>query len=342
MAGGSGSRDLGDLLERLKVGSGRSYESIARRTNLSRSTVHRYCTGSSVPKEFGVLERIALVCGADRQDLVQLHRLWLCATTSDEPTSAPVVAEAEPVPPAPVPARSGRRLQVLGAVALAAILIMAAASGDSGSGVSPAPGQQRISGPAWLLPPAPVPSTLFGVTINSGSGAMPAFKVGAVRFWDSGTRWSEVQRQPGEFDWSALERQVSGAERLGVPPLFVFGGTPRWASPTGPAGPYPDGTAAPPDNLADWDLFVRTLVERYRGRIEAYELWVLANDRRFYAGSVENLVEMTRRASALIRSIDPKATVVCPGMGQLWGPRVSRSCSGSPSWAGTRTAMWPG
>lgn len=160
---------------------------------------------------------------------------------------------------------------------------------------------------------------MFGVTINSGMGLMPTFRVGAVRLWDSGSRWSEVQAQRNEFEWSVLDRNVNAAANSGLPVLFVFGGTPRWASPHGPVGPYPDGsTPAPPDNLADWDDYVHTLVQRYRGRIEAYELWVLANDPRFYAGSVETLVDMTRRASQIIRSADPRATVVCPGMGELW------------------------
>lgn len=177
--------------------------------------------------------------------------------------------------------------------------------------------RQSIEGPAWSLPATRVESELFGVTINSATGAMPAFRVGAVRFWDGGTRWSETERQRGEFDWTTLDRLVGGAEKAGLPPLFVFGSTPRWASPDGQAGPYPDGTSAPPTDLADWDLFVRAVAERYRGRIEAYELWVLANDRRFYTGSVEILVEMTRRASRIIRATDPSAAVVCPGMGRL-------------------------
>jgi len=44
----------------------------------------------------------------------------------------------------------------------------------------------------------------------------------------------------------------------------------------------------------------------------------LGNDARFYNGSVETLTEMTRRASEIIRAADPKAAVVCPGMGRLW------------------------
>ncbi|MEV6981543.1 beta-galactosidase [Sphaerisporangium sp. NPDC051017] len=185
----------------------------------------------------------------------------------------------------------------------------------------PAAQPQWITGPAWTRPPAPVPRTLFGVTMNSSTGTMPAFRVGAVRLWDSETRWAQIQPERGEYDWSVLDRLATGAHHAGLPVLFVLGGTPAWASPGGPAAPYPDGSkAAPPDDLADWDAFVRALVGRYRGRIAAYELWVLGNDRRFYAGTVETLVEMTRRASMIIRKADPKATVVCPGMGQLWTP----------------------
>ncbi|WP_283136893.1 helix-turn-helix domain-containing protein [Rhizohabitans arisaemae] len=178
---------------------------------------------------------------------------------------------------------------------------------------------QWVNGPSWTLPEAPVPRTLFGVTLNSATGAMPTFRVGAVRLWDSGTRWAEIQPERGAFDWSVLDRQIDGAEKAGLPVLFVMGGTPAWASPAGPLGPYPDGSrAAPPDNLNDWDAFVRAVAKRYRGRVQAYELWVLANDRRFYAGTMESLVEMTRRASRIIRAADPEATLVCPGMGQLW------------------------
>lgn len=320
-------RELGDQLERLKVASGRSYESIGQKTHLSKSAVHRYCTGASVPREFGVVERIALVCGASRDEMVVVHRLWLRATADDgqEVVPSPPVPPSVPVPsvgpePGGVDRRPGRfgliAVNVTMAVFLVAALVSSAAPPNPVTAAQPP--RQWISGPAWTLPPAPVPSTLFGVTINSATGAMPGFRVGAVRFWDGGTRWSEIQRERGEFDWSVLDRLVAGAEQAGVPPLFVFGNTPKWANPDGPAGPYPDGTPAPPTDLADWDRLVQAVVDRYRGRIEAYELWVLANDPKFYAGSVETLVEMTRRASEIVRSGDPEATVVCPGMGQLW------------------------
>ncbi|WP_240439333.1 helix-turn-helix domain-containing protein [Streptomyces europaeiscabiei] len=263
-------------------------------------------------------------------------------TGPGSPTAGPPASMPPPAPPAPpapraprarpaptarptdgAPRHRRRSLLFVFSAALVTLLVAVTATSSSPAlrGASSRKSEQWIPGPAWVSAPAQVRSTLFGVTINSTTGTMPSFRTGAVRLWDSDTRWSNIQPQRGEFDWTVLDRLVGGAERAGLPALFVMGGTPRWASPDGPVGPYADGSrAAPPDRLADWDAFVRALVHRYQGRIEAYELWVLANDSRFYNGSVETLVEMVRRASRTIRAADPKATVVCPGMGRLWEP----------------------
>lgn len=164
-----------------------------------------------------------------------------------------------------------------------------------------------------------MPAPLFGVTMNSSTGTMPAFHVGAVRLWDSETRWSQLEPQRSSFDWAALDRLVGGANRAALPVLFTFGGTPSWASPDGPKTAYDDGSrASPPDDLADWDTYVQAVAARYRGRIEAYELWNLAPSPKFFTGSPRTLADMTKRASRIIKRADPQATVVCPGIGELW------------------------
>ncbi|MGC5011979.1 helix-turn-helix domain-containing protein [Streptosporangium sp. DT93] len=358
--GGAPAEDLAELLAELKRRSGRSYEALARRTGMSRSTVHRYCRGEIVPDSYGTLERVARACGASRAELEELYRRWTRAIASPEhaagtpglvpsrPPADPDGIEATGNTPAPdrqvagpgprgqevaggtpEPSASGvipwrsrsfdvRHTTFLGVgLVILCVFVLTASSSPAPrpSGRTP----QWVSGPSWTLPEAAVPRTLFGVTLNTGTGAMPTFRVGAVRLWDGGTRWAEIQPERGTFDWSVLDRHVGGAEKAGLPVLFVVGGTPPWASPAGPLAPYPDGTrAAPPDDLNDWDVFLSALVKRYTGRIQAYELWVLGNDRRFYAGSMETLVEMTRRAAGIIRAADPEATLVCPGMGQLW------------------------
>ncbi|WP_329791510.1 hypothetical protein V1227_06225 [Lentzea sp. DG1S-22] len=180
------------------------------------------------------------------------------------------------------------------------------------------PARQQVAGPSWQRE-RPLTPSLFGVTASSSSGVMPSFRVGSLRFWDSGTRWARLQPRRDAYDWTVLDRLVAGARKADLPATLVFGGTPAWAAPAGPKAPYGDGSrSAPPDDLAVWERFVSTLAARYQGRIDAYEVWVHANDQRYFSGSTETLVEMTRLAGRAIRAVDPRAAVVCPSIARLW------------------------
>ncbi|GGT36528.1 transcriptional regulator [Streptomyces kurssanovii] len=69
------ARKLSELRER----SGRTYGSLARRVGVGASTLHRYCSGRTVPMEFAPVERLARLCGCQGEELVGLHRLWVLA-----------------------------------------------------------------------------------------------------------------------------------------------------------------------------------------------------------------------------------------------------------------------
>ncbi len=319
---GSGdARELAAVLARLKQRSGLSYQELARRTFTSGSTLHRYCRGKIVPGDFGIIARIAEECAAEPDDLALLVRHWQAITRPAPPVDSPEPA----TPPRPefAPRKGSRRTRLRRVVcALVAVLVGTAAGVPEPIPDATAALDPEVSAvPDWTQAPATVPATTFGVTMNSDTGAMPSFHVGALRFWDSETRWAQLEPRRGEFDWSTLDRLLDGAERAGLPSMFVFGGTPGWAAPQARRAAYPDGSrAAPPDDLADWDRFVRSLVGHARGRIDAYEVWVMANHPHHYNGSAETLVEMTRRASRIIREIAPEATVVCPSVTGLWEP----------------------
>ncbi|MFD5247594.1 helix-turn-helix domain-containing protein [Amycolatopsis sp. NPDC058340] len=316
MAGGEHGRALAELLEGLKRRSGHSYERIGAKAHLSRSTVHRYCSGVSVPAAFGPLERIATVCEAERDELSKLFRLWERADAARGGVAS--------APPAPCPVPEPRRRNRVGWWPLLASLVMVTVAGASAVPAAE-PVAPALHAPMWTEFPSSVDSAFFGVTANSETGLMPTFGVGAVRLWDSETRWQNLEPDRGRPVWSTLDRLVDGANRARLPVLYVFGGTPGWAAPGGPPSAYPDGSrAAPPDDLADWDAFVGKVVERYRGRIESYELWDMANHPKYFTGPVERLVEMVRRASRIIKAGDPGATVVCPSMGHLADPAYRR------------------
>ncbi|MFH9765245.1 helix-turn-helix domain-containing protein [Streptomyces microflavus] len=76
---GSAREALAERLRELREGSGRTYASLARRIGVSGSTLHRYCTGQTVPAEFAPVERLARLCGRSGEEREALHRLWLRA-----------------------------------------------------------------------------------------------------------------------------------------------------------------------------------------------------------------------------------------------------------------------
>ncbi|MFJ4440124.1 helix-turn-helix domain-containing protein [Streptomyces sp. NPDC088923] len=107
MASGAESEAFAARLKELKERSGLSYGQLAKRLHLSTSTLHRYCNGDALPAEFTPADRLARLCGADRAELMDLHRRWLLADAAraaakeqqeavrSEPTPS---AQAEPEP----------------------------------------------------------------------------------------------------------------------------------------------------------------------------------------------------------------------------------------------------
>lgn len=77
--GARSTEEFAALLRELKDRSGLSYGVLAKRLHMSTSTLHRYCNGTAVPHEYAPVERLARVCRATPQELVELHRRWILA-----------------------------------------------------------------------------------------------------------------------------------------------------------------------------------------------------------------------------------------------------------------------
>ncbi|MCP9987730.1 helix-turn-helix domain-containing protein [Streptomyces sudanensis] len=104
--------EFAGLVRALKARDGRSYEALGRRLSVSASTLHRYCSGATVPEEFAVVDRLALLCGADEEERRALEAAWTEAdrarrrAASPAPTPVPAVSaapEPNPEPSAPEP-----------------------------------------------------------------------------------------------------------------------------------------------------------------------------------------------------------------------------------------------
>ncbi|MGW1713809.1 helix-turn-helix domain-containing protein [Streptomyces sp. NPDC002156] len=72
-------------LRALKERASLSYEALAGKTGISGSSLHRYCSGSYVPQDYGSAHRFATACGASPEELRRLHRLWALADAARDP-----------------------------------------------------------------------------------------------------------------------------------------------------------------------------------------------------------------------------------------------------------------
>ncbi|MCQ0022816.1 helix-turn-helix domain-containing protein, partial [Streptomyces somaliensis DSM 40738] len=104
--------EFAGLVRALKARDGRSYEALGRRLSVSASTLHRYCSGATVPEEFAVVDRLALLCGADEEERRILEAAWTeadrtrrrTASLAPSPTPEPSAPGPNPEPASPGPA----------------------------------------------------------------------------------------------------------------------------------------------------------------------------------------------------------------------------------------------
>ena len=92
-----GGTDLADYLRGLKEGSGRSYEALARQLHVSRSALHRYCSGAGAVPTLSLVEQFARECGAKNAELAEARRRWLLAENERLNGTAPLGVPAQAV-----------------------------------------------------------------------------------------------------------------------------------------------------------------------------------------------------------------------------------------------------
>ncbi len=259
------AEEFAALLRELKDRSGRSYGVLAGKLHVSTSTLHRYCNGDAVPTEYAPVDRLARLCAATPDELMELHRRWIVAD------SARRRARAEgPVPEAAVPAamvrevpevpetvavaeegtpdelasrpRSPKRLRV--ALAVGAVIALAvptaviannaASEEGKGKGKSVAGADAPSSTPAPLSPsPSAAPS------VSASATASPSVTA-SVSAPPSGGRTSAPPAAAGgvplrvgisSYDWDEPcgSNYLLGQEPRTVPPLPSVQDRRNWA-----------------------------------------------------------------------------------------------------------------
>ncbi len=137
--------------------------------------------------------------------------------------------------------------------------------------------------------------------------------------------WREIEEVKGQWDWSSLDREMAHCERFGIVPVVLIVNIPAWVSPTGePAHDYPPKE----ENVEDFNHFITTLAERYKGRAKHYEFWNEQNgfgwhvdkvDGRFRYNRADEYIPWLYRCYKAIKAVDPEALVAMGGLDNAEG-----------------------
>ncbi len=114
----------------------------------------------------------------------------------------------------------------------------------------------------------------------------------------------------GIFDWAIADQVVQAVNDRGLKIIARVDFQPAWARADG-------ANNGPPDNYADYGDFLYAMAGRYRGRVQAYEIWNEPNLAREWGDQPPNAAEyvaLLRVAYRRIKEADPSAVVITAGL----------------------------
>jgi hypothetical protein len=179
------------------------------------------------------------------------------------------------------------------------------------------PGEAAFAPEAPGTTPPP-PSTSFVYGFNAllyGQGqpwqdrqrVLQLSKNAGVYWLRQQVRWTDLHDRSGAIYWGELDNIVNDASAAGVKLLLSIVKAPSWATPDGNNG-LPSR-----EHFGDFDFFMGQMAARYRGKVQAYEIWNEQNLAVENGGRVANAglyMDMLVGASQAIKASDPGAIVV--------------------------------
>jgi hypothetical protein len=164
-----------------------------------------------------------------------------------------------------------------------------------------------------------IPADLFGMHFHhlGGTTAWPEVPVAQWRLWDAYVAWPNLEPSKDRWRFQTLDAYIALASQHHIGLVLPLGLSPAWAS----ARPmekstYQPGAAAEPRDMEDWRTYVRTVARHCAGKVQAYEIWNEPNLKQFWSGTVDQMVQLTREAALIIRSVDPQTIIVSPAATQ--------------------------
>jgi hypothetical protein len=168
--------------------------------------------------------------------------------------------------------------------------------------------------PAGAASAAPtVPGPLFGQHVAGiAAGAPGGLSIGAIRIWDSGVSWRDLEPAQGQINLAPLRAAVANARAAGATEvMYTLGNTPRWAAsdPNSKLGLYGPGSNSHPARNSYYTDFLKAVAVGVPG-ITSFQIWNEVNLKDFYLGTPAQMAQLTKDARAALREVGSGAALV--------------------------------
>ncbi len=125
--------------------------------------------------------------------------------------------------------------------------------------------------------------------------------------------WRYVEKTEADtFEWQEPDRVIDAINKNGLGIVARIDNQPEWARAD---GIFP--ASGPPDKNQDFTDFLKKFTQRYKGKVQAYEIWNEPNLSREWgnaAPSAQAYTELLRVSYETIKKNDPEAIVISAGL----------------------------
>jgi len=180
--------------------------------------------------------------------------------------------------------------------------------------------------PRNKLPEGPLADYL-GISLIRDAGLVAACGIQWERLWNEHELlWYQVEPSPGAWDFRSADRTIEAARKRGIRLLATLGYGPAWAVERPKVTAENERLFSPsvgtwkPRDLQAWDRYVQKVAERYRGKIDHWEIWneidwMPPGRAASFTGTPSEYLELLKRAYGRLKAVDPSNRVVVSGFG---------------------------
>jgi polysaccharide biosynthesis protein PslG len=164
----------------------------------------------------------------------------------------------------------------------------------------------------------------YGVQVN---GLVGDAKVAAdladrlhARWIKQQLQWGVFENQQGQMDWTGFDNIINAAHDRGLRVMLSIPTAPQWThpglQPSNPPGENdPTAIKGPPDDPQAYANFIGQVIDRYKGKIQAIEVWNEQNLVREWRTNPQTLdakryIDLLRATYKVVKEKDPSITVI--------------------------------